>query len=193
MFIPLNSEIDLSKSPVFDLWKEAGRMIDVKVEGNSMRPLMRPGDTVSLRLTDGSEFKTGDLIAYKQDGKLIVHRFVKQRNIDKSLWLCQKGDNLSDWSWISEGEALGRVEAIRGRGKQIDINTRLWTRINRVMGISGLLWVSAMEKARLFKECVAPDRQLPVLGWLVSRAGNVLNSTCGLIIIKAFSAGDRKA
>ena len=68
--------IDLNKSPLFDLWKEAGRVVLVKVEGSSMRPLMRPGDTVSLCLTDGSEYKTGDLIAFRQDGNLIVHRLI---------------------------------------------------------------------------------------------------------------------
>jgi len=82
------SGIDLSKSPVFDLWKEAGRVIDVKIEGSSMRPLMSPGDTVSLRLTDGSVLKTGDLIAFPQDGTLIVHRLTKRRKIDKCWWLC---------------------------------------------------------------------------------------------------------
>jgi hypothetical protein len=200
MFIQLKSEIrnpkseiGLTESPAFELWREAGRLIDVRVEGTSMRPLMRPGDTVSLRLSDGSEFKTGDLIVFKQNGKLIVHRFIRRRKIDKSVWLCQKGDNLSGWSWIPANEVLGKVESIRGRGKQIDMNTRVWTWINRGMGISGYFWVSAMEKARLLKECVAPDRQLPVLGGWVRRAGNVLNSTCGLIIIKAVRAGGKKS
>lgn len=185
--------IDMSEFPVFDLWKEAGRVIDVKVEGTSMRPLMRPGDTVSLRLTDGSVLKTGDLIAFWQDGNLNVHRLIRRRNIDKSVWLCQKGDNLSGWSWISTDEVLGKVESIRGRGKQIDMNTRPWTWINRVMGISRFLWISAVEKARLLKKCVAPDRQLPVLGGLGSRLGRMMNSTYGFIVIRAIGGGVKKS
>jgi len=184
--------IDLTESPVFELWREAGRMIDVRVEGNSMLPLMRPGDTVSLRLTDGFVLKIGDLIAFWQNGNLIVHRFIRRRKLDKSVWLCQKGDNLSGWSWIPADEVVGRVETIRSRGKQIDMNSNPWTWINRVMGILGFLWVSAVEKARLLKECVAPDRRLPVLGGLAGRAGRVLNSTYGYTIIKAIGGSAKK-
>lgn len=179
------SGIDMSKSPLFELWKEAARVIDVRVEGTSMRPLMRPGDTVSLRLAEASELKTGDLIAFRQDENLIVHRLIRARKLDKSLWLCQKGDNLSGWSWISADKVLGKVESIRGRGKELNMSTRPWTWMNRVMGTLGFFWVSTVEKARLLKECVASDRQLPVLGGWVSYLGKGLNSTYGFIIIRA--------
>ena len=33
--------IDLCESPVFDLWKAAGRVIEMKIEGISMLPLLR--------------------------------------------------------------------------------------------------------------------------------------------------------
>ncbi|OEU47575.1 MAG: hypothetical protein BA861_04785 [Desulfobacterales bacterium S3730MH5] len=177
--------IDLSESPVFELWKEAGRPIDVRIEGVSMLPLLRPGDTVSLRLINGDEFKTGELIAFRQDECLIVHRFIKQRKIDKSLWLCQKGDNFSGWSWIPEDDVLGRVESIRGRGDIIYMNTRPWTWINRVMGISWLLWISFVEKVRLLKACAVAGRPLPILGGLAGRMGRALNSAYGYIVIKA--------
>lgn len=168
-----------------DLWKKAGRTIDVKIEGSSMLPLIRPGDTVSLCLIDGDELKTGNLIAFRQDEGLIVHRFIKQRKINNSLWLCQKGDNLSGWSWLPEDDVLGRVESIRGRGKVIDMNTRPWTWINRVMGISWLLWISFVEKVRLLKACAVLGRLLPILGGLAGCMGRALNSAYRYIVIKA--------
>lgn len=176
---------NVHKSSVFELWKEAGRPIDVRIEGASMLPLIRPGDTVSLCLINGDELKTGDLIAFRQDGDLIVHRFIKQRRIDRSRWLCQKGDNLSGWSWIPEDDVLGRVESIRGRGKVIYMNTRPWTWINRVMGISWLLWISVVEKVRLLKARIAVGRPLPILGGLAGWMGRALNSAYGYIVIKA--------
>lgn len=176
---------NVHKSSVFELWKEAGRPIDVRIEGASMLPLIRPGDTVSLCLINGDELKTGDLIAFRQDGDLIVHRFIKQRKIDRSRWLCQKGDNLSGWSWIPEDDVLGRVESIRGRGKVIYMNTRPWTWINRVMGISWLLWISVVEKVRLLKARIAVGRPLPILGGLAGWMGRALNSAYGYIVIKA--------
>ena len=185
--------INIHKSSVFELWKEAGRPVDVKVEGASMLPLIRPGDIVSLCLINVNELKTGDLIAFRQNGNLIVHRFIRRQNIDKSVWLCQKGDNLSGWSWIPEDGVVGKVESVRGQGKQIDINTRPWTWINRVMGILGFFWVSAVGKARLLKESIAPGRQLPVLGGLVSRMGWVFNSTCGFVIIKTIEGREKRA
>jgi len=187
------SEIDLRKLPLFDLWKEAGRVIDVEIAGSSMRPFIRPGDTISLRPMGGHELKMGDLITFWQDGNLIVHRFIKRRMVDKTVRLCQKGDNLSGWSWIPADEVLGKVVSIRGLGKQMDMNTRLWNWVNRAMGISGFLWVSTVEKTRLLKKSVAPDWQLPVLGGLVGRAGRVLNSTYGFIIIKTVGTRGRKS
>ena len=176
--------IDVHKSSVFKLWKEAGRPVDVKIEGASMLPLIRPGDTVSLRLINGDELNTGELIAFRQNEGLIVHRFIKQRRIDRSRWLCQKGDNLSGWSWIQEDDVLGRVELIRGRGKVIDMNTRPWTWINRVMGISWLLWISFVEKVRLLKAFAVAGRPLPILGGLAGRMSRALNSAYAYIVIK---------
>ncbi len=185
--------IEVNESSVFELWKKAGRPLDVRIEGSSMRPLIRPGDTVSLCLIDGDELRTGDLIAFRQDGDLIVHRLIKQRRTDKTWRLCQKGDNLSGWGWLREDGVLGRVESIRGQGKVINMDTRPWPWINRVMGISGLLWVSAVEEARLLKACVAVDRPLPILSRLVSRMGRILNRACAFIIIKAIGGGIKRS
>jgi len=60
------------------------------------------------------------------------------------------------------------------------------------MGILGLFWISAVDKARLLKECVAPDRKLSVLGALVSSLGKGLNSTYGLIVIRAIGGDIKK-
>jgi len=183
----MNYKLNTHNSSVFELWKEAGRPIDVRIEGASMLPLIRPGDTVSLRLINGDELKkTGDLIAFRQDGCLIVHRFIKQLKINKSLWLCQKGDNLSGWSWISEDDVLGRVESIRGLGRKvIYLNTWPWTWINRVVGISWFLWISFVEKVRLLKAYNFAGRPLPTPGRLAGRMGRALNSAYGYIVIKA--------
>ena len=131
--------INVHKSSLFELWKEAGRPIDVRIDGASMWPLIRPKDSVCLRLMDGHELKTGDLLAFWKDGAIVVHRFIGKKREKGAGWLCQKGDNLSGWSWIPEDEVIGRVESIKGRGKVIDMNTRPWIWINRVMGISCLL------------------------------------------------------
>ena len=182
----MNHQLNIHTSSVLELWKEAGRPVDVRIEGASMLPLIRPGDTVSLRLINGDELKkTGDLIAFRQDGCLIVHRFIKQRTINKSLRFCQKGDNLPGWSWISEDDVLGRVESIRGLGRKvIYMNTRPWTWINRVMGISWFLWISFVEKVRLSKAYAVVGRLLPIIGGLAGRLGRALNSVYGYIVIK---------
>jgi len=150
-----------------------------------MWPLIRSKDSVSLCLMDGHELKTGDLLAFWKDGAIVVHRFIGKKREKGAGWLCQKGDNLSGWSWIPEDEVLGRVESTRGRGKVIDMNTRPWTWINRVMGISWLLWISFVEKVRLLKACTVVGRPLPVLGGLAGSMGRALNSAYRYIIIKA--------
>ncbi|MEA1867156.1 MAG: S24 family peptidase [Thermodesulfobacteriota bacterium] len=183
----MNYELNIiHNSSVLELWKEAERPVDVRIEGTSMMPLIRPGDTVSLRLINGDELKkTGDLIAFRQDGCLIVHRFIKQRKINESLWFCQKGDNLSGWSWISEDDMLGRVESIRGLGRKvIYMNTRPWTCINRIMGSSWFLWISFVEKVHLLKAYNFVGRPLTILGGLACRMGRALNSAYGYVVIK---------
>jgi signal peptidase I len=189
-------KITVSKSmgpSALDLWKKAGRVIDVRIEGSSMWPLMRIGDSVSLRLMDGDGLKAGDLLAFWKDGAIVVHRLINKKSEEGVHWLCQKGDNLSGWSWLPEDEVLGKVESIRGQGKSIDLNTRPWTWINRVMGISWFFWVSAVEKTCLLKVYVAAGRPLPILGGLASRMGGLLNATFGSIIIKAAEGGAKRS
>ena len=149
-----------------------------------MWPLIRPKDSVSLRLIDGYQLKTGDLLAFWKDGDIVVHRFIGKKREKGVGWLCQKGDNLSGWSWIPEDEVLGCVESIRGRGRTVDLTARPWTWMNRVVGISWLLWISSVEKVRLLKACTLVGRLLPIPGRLVGSMGRTLNSAYGYIIIK---------
>ena len=183
------SDIDLCRSPVFDLWKEAGRVIDVRIEGISMMPLLRPGDRVSVRLTDGDDLERGDLIAFRQNGKLIVHRFIAKKYLDNFWSVCQKGDNLTGASWIGLDEVLGKVESIRRGTEPLDMTKSPWTWVNRVMGISGGFWVSGVEKARGLKSCIGLDRSFPIAGELVGWLGGGLNMVFGWVVITILGRG----
>src|SRR5256885_11953051 len=46
------------------------------VQGSSMLPSIRPGDQIELQSTPISEIKQGDIVAYRRDDRLFVHRVV---------------------------------------------------------------------------------------------------------------------
>jgi signal peptidase I len=64
------------------------------IQGTSMEPLLRPGDAVVVGSTRGRVFGVGDVVLFRQTGKLTLHRIVEQRkDQDGFVWLVTQGDN----------------------------------------------------------------------------------------------------
>ena len=84
------------------------------IEGTSMEPVLRHADTVVIESKARGAVKAGDVVLYRRDGKLILHRIVAE-HVDEngSLWFVTRGDNVSSSdALISESQIEGRLVAI---------------------------------------------------------------------------------
>lgn len=83
-----------------------GTTIKVHVRGESMEPVLREGDIITIRK---KEYRKGDILLFIYEGKeLLVHRLLK---ITDNYCYC-KGDNSFRLEQISKNDVLGAVEAI---------------------------------------------------------------------------------
>lgn len=93
----------------------AGRECTVPVRGTSMNPFLVEGDQLSLRALSSEGLRLGDLMAFEQEGRLIVHRCAGRVIRQGHLRYRQKGDNQSGFSLVEPAQVVGRVgEVMRG-------------------------------------------------------------------------------
>ena len=99
-----------------DLMGRAGRGGAVRVRGRSMLPTLEPGDVLAVEFSPG-KLRRGDLIVFRQDDVLVVHRLVwRQRDADGPRLRC-RGDGARRLDPpVTPDQVVGRVFA-RGRGE----------------------------------------------------------------------------
>jgi signal peptidase I len=97
-----------------------GRNFTFRVKGNSMHPLIRNGDVITLMRASPEELVLGDVVAYVErwSGRLAVHRIIWKRRGAYYI----KGDNAAGVVTISEPKAiLGRVCTVMRRQRRVTI------------------------------------------------------------------------
>ncbi|ETR72961.1 MAG: hypothetical protein OMM_07234 [Candidatus Magnetoglobus multicellularis str. Araruama] len=129
------------------LWQRRGKMLCLKIDGHSMRPSFQRGDQVELVIAeiDIHHLKTGDIIAFLQDGMIIVHRYIKKKKVGKQWQICQRGDHLRGFRWINAQQIIGTATAIHRNGRRIDFGCWYHTIWNRFLGYLSWLWILGLE------------------------------------------------
>jgi hypothetical protein len=124
----------------------SGQPVRLRALGTSMLPSIWPGDALELEHCDPADVAVGDVIRFMQQGRFIIHRVVRtQGDGDTQYWIT-RGDALDrDDAPVSKKDFLGRVSAVRRRGKLISPRRSLprtarWlgralARINHIQGI----------------------------------------------------------
>ena len=81
------------------------------VEGYSMWPTYDDGDILLVIGATPSDLKVGDVIIYRKDGTLVVHRIVDKSFRDGKWFFQTQGDNNPgpDDCLVSEDQVVGRV------------------------------------------------------------------------------------
>jgi hypothetical protein len=112
---------------------------EVVTEGRSMFPLIRAGTRVFIRPVAPAELRPGDIIAFRDGERTVVHRLIQARRDAGQVQLREKGDNNPAARWIAPETVLGRavraerngsvyrLEALAGRWRW-----RAWTRCSRL-------------------------------------------------------------
>jgi len=77
-----------------DLLKE-GKKLRIEAKGYSMYPTIKPGYTVHIEAYDNpAEVAQGDIIAWRKDEKVILHRIVHILKSDNNTSFITRGDSL---------------------------------------------------------------------------------------------------
>ena len=120
---------------------QQGEQLRLRVNGESMAPLIHPGDTVIIVYCQPDELRCGDLVLIRRENDLVTHRLIGRTD---QGWIT-KGDG-SPWAdpLVKEDCLLGKAVAIESRGRRISFETRSWKERSRLAG-----WLSCVEQRLL--------------------------------------------
>ena len=102
--------------------KSRGR-VSLRVHGTSMLPWVRPKDIALIRKTTAENVRCGDIVLFRRENSLFVHRIVKRRGTLEDAQLYSKGDaHPTSDGVVQKRELLGRVVRIYRDGRRIDLD-----------------------------------------------------------------------
>ena len=171
MIEPITSYI----SPSLEIWKGSDRKINLKVHGDSMSPLIRAGDGISLLLTQSDNLRLGDVVAFLENENIVVHRLIKKKEVNGQWWFCQKGDNLPGWSWVRGDQVLGRVESIQFADGVRNMGQWPWVWLNPIIAFVASLWITFVERGEALKILIFGPGPVPVLHRLNKGIFEIIN------------------
>lgn len=102
--------------------KRRGR-ISLRVHGTSMQPWVRPKDIALIRKISIENVRCGDVVLFRRENHLLVHRIVQKSGSLDATQLLSKGDaHPTSDGVVQEQELLGRVVRIYRDGRRIDLD-----------------------------------------------------------------------
>jgi len=122
----------------------------------SMAPLIRIGDKVKVRTTSTEAIGFGDIIVFREEEKLIVHRVVAKGEFDHQLFFLQKGDCCSPPIRIPAECVIGKVSEIHKPSGHIRLNTLKGRFLNLLLAVRSYLIC--------FKQTNLPAKERALLG-----------------------------
>jgi hypothetical protein len=145
-----------------------GAGLRVMVTGDSMRPFLSGGETVTIGKTRFPELRTGDLVLYRNaHGYAILHRIVGRKNAGGGEGgegaLYAMGDAMRSIEGPIPGDAvLGRVTEVQrtlseGRIKSTDMDSSGMRRINYLFAARSRARARAHGLYRILRERLRPS------------------------------------
>jgi signal peptidase I len=115
MELELQPRLVLACELVADVVGNFGK-VRLRVTGSSMIPAIWPGDVIMVRRCEITNLQSGQIVLYRQDGRLRAHRIVSvQDNI-----LTTRGDALlHDDPPITASDIVGEVVCIAQHGRRL--------------------------------------------------------------------------
>lgn len=100
---------------------EEGNSIRIPANGYSMFPIIYPGDTIVITpIDDPSTLQVGEVIAWKREHDLVVHRLISMQRRDERIVFTTRGDStLSPDQPIITETLAGRVQLIDKNGTEV--------------------------------------------------------------------------
>lgn len=148
---------EISAPDTFGLFEDilnSGLSLKVKVTGRSMAPFLWGGEILTIRKVPCSSLQRGDLIFFKnRQGFPILHRIITKRQVTNCMITFQtKGDALTAFDEpVQDNEILGKVCKIEYGSRRINIETKMWSKINYLAAVINLFESKLYSALRAFK------------------------------------------
>ncbi len=86
----------------------------IAVASNSMKPVFSKGDAVLIEYTDPEDIEVGDVLVFRHNNIIVVHRIVNKGNYNDRYYFNTKGDanDKQDNFNIEEKDVIGKVDYI---------------------------------------------------------------------------------
>ncbi|MBI5788089.1 MAG: signal peptidase I [Candidatus Schekmanbacteria bacterium] len=147
-----------------ELWGNAGEESVAIISGNSMWPLIRQGDELTIG-HNIDHINRGDIIVFRTKGVMVAHRVVKiiRGGDDKDYYLT-KGDcnRYFDLPLLTNKLTLGKVLVVKSLNRKHDYEKAYWRIINKMVAVVSGLFVNTKNLKMLWRinwgHC--PDRNL---------------------------------
>lgn len=104
---------DIVRDIGFSLLAE-GKTLKVRAEGYSMYPTIRPGSVILIEpVAAGDPLVPGEIIAWKRESGLVVHRLIRIYRNNDVVFLFTRGDSCRfEDKPVTPGQIAGRVTGI---------------------------------------------------------------------------------
>jgi signal peptidase I len=97
--------------------------ICLRVQGASMLPWVRPGDIARIRQVSMDAIRCGDVVLFRRENRLFVHRIIEKGGAMDALAFRTKGDaHPTCDGMVEQQDLLGRVVRLYRRGRRIDLD-----------------------------------------------------------------------
>jgi signal peptidase I len=133
-YVPADHLAPETLKVVAELLSQTGEEYYIPLHGNSMLPLLRDGDQllVTPRI---DEIRLGDIVVFQRDGEWVSHRVLRvEEGGTNGLSLHTKGDRvIRPDKPFSVNLLVGKVLAVRRAGKQMQLDTRGWRQVGKIL------------------------------------------------------------
>lgn len=100
----------MNRKLAIDILREKSEVI-LRCNGNSMQPIMKPGDALHIRKVDNAKYRVGDAVFCKIHGGLQVHKISA---IKDHQWQISNNNNYVN-GWIGENSLFGLCVKVENR------------------------------------------------------------------------------
>lgn len=115
-----------------NLWQRVPGGHTMPIEGNSMRPLLRPGDTVFVA-HEADALRPGDIIVFWHGHTPVVHRLIEVAHGPDGPRFVPKGDNVArPDAPIGVKAIIGRVSRVQRGAHRIGLDGPVWQKASRL-------------------------------------------------------------
>jgi signal peptidase I len=147
---------------------------------DSMAPLIRPGDRILVYNVAPEQIGFGDIIVFRCDDDLIVHRVIKRWQDKSHLYFREKGDTRYTYGQTSAGEVIGRVTMVKGKGRMLNLTSPL-SRLTNLALSSWIYCTTAIITVLRSSKSATIKGAGEVLGILSLLSSNLLVRVCFIV------------